>query len=139
MQNKSKLEFDDNSNLREIQPNLVTIPKSDADYIAELNKVVCDTGDILIEDNSSNSYEQSNFYCYNNGATKKLVQWKKVDGLWLPRNLAHTSEYKEVDGNVCKIVTPGCDAFNPTQGCMMKCMLNDKTTKTYSANYMAFP
>jgi len=139
MQNNLKLDFEDDSNLRDIQLNVITRPKSDAEYIAELNKVSCNEGDILVEDDSNNSYEQNTLYCYNNGDNKKLVQWKKVDGLWLSHNLTNTSEYKEVEGNVCKIETRGCDSRNPSQGCMMRCFLNDKTSVTYNANYLAFP
>ena len=138
MQNKS-LSFEDDSNLRSINPNPVTLQKPDSYYLEELNKVVCPVTDILVNDNSNNTYEKDNFYCYNNGTTKKLVQWKKVGDLWLSRHLTNTSEYKEVDGNVCKVVTESCDAFNPSQGCNLKCFLNDKTTKTFSANYSAFP
>jgi hypothetical protein len=138
MQNKS-LSFEDDSNLRSINPNPVTLQKPDSYYLEELNKVVCPVTDILVNDNSNNTYEKDNFYCYNNGTTKKLVQWKKVGDLWLSRHLTNTSEYKEIDGNVCKVVTEGCDAFNPVQGCNLKCFLNDKTTKTYSANYSALP
>jgi hypothetical protein len=139
MQNSLKLDLEYNANLRDIKSNVITRSKPDAEYIAELNKVSCAKDAILVEDDSNNSYEQKNIYCYNNGDNKKLVQWKKVDGLWLSRNLTNTSEYKEVNGNVCKIETRGCDAYNPSQGCVMKCFLNDKTSTTFSANYMAFP
>jgi hypothetical protein len=141
MQNNSssKLEFEDDSNLRDIKPNVITKPKPDSFYLEEVNKIVCDPSNILVQDITNKTYEKDNYYCYNNGADKKLVQWKKVEDLWIPRNLTNTSEYKEVEGNVCKILTESCDAQNPSQSCAMRCFLNDKTVKTFTANYMAFP
>jgi hypothetical protein len=137
MQNKSSynLEFKDNSNLRNIQPNIITKSKPDAYYLAEVNKIWCKDDNNLVQDDSNPNV----YYCYNNGDNKKLVQWKKIDDLWIPKRMTHTSEYKEVDGNVCRIVTESCDSRNPSQGCMMKCFLDNKTVKTYTANYNAFP
>jgi len=127
MHNKSSnSSFENNSNLT----NYANTPKPDSYYLAEINKISCNDSDILVEDNSNN------YYCINNGPTKKLVQWKKVDNLWIPRNLTHTSEYKEIAGTVCKIVTENCDSFNPFQGCNVKCFLDDNTVKTFTANYM---
>lgn len=139
MQNKSTLDFENDSNLRGISQNVITKPKPDSFYLAEVNKIVCGEGDILLQDNSNNTFEKDNYYCYNNGPVKKLVQWKMVEDLWIPRNLTNTSEYKEVNGNVCKIVSQSCDSFNPSEGCMLKCFLNDKTDKTFTAKYLAFP
>ena len=136
MQNSLKLDLEYNANLRDIKSNVITRSKPDAEYIAELNKVSCAKDAILVEDDSNNSYEQKNIYCYNNGDNKKLVQWKKVDGLWLSRNLTNTSEYKEIDGKVCKVITENCDTHNPTNDCMLKCFNNDKTIVTYKADYL---
>lgn len=137
MQNKSNdnLDFENNSNLRDIQPNVITRSKPDSYYLSQINKITCEDTDNLVQDDTNKNI----YYCYNNKGDKKLVQWKKVEDLWIPRNVKNSSEYKEVNENVCKIVTESCDAYNPSQGCMLKCMLNDKTFKIYSANYMAFP
>jgi hypothetical protein len=137
MQNKSnnKIEFEDDSNLRDIEPNVITRSKPDSYYLAEINKISCEDTDNLVQDDTNKNIS----YCYNNKGNKKLVQWKKVEDLWISRNIKNSSEYREVNGNVCKIVTESCDARNPSQGCMLKCILSDKTFKTYSANYMAFP
>ena len=129
------------SNLRGT-PSVTTKSKPDAEYILEINKIGCDASDNLVKDNSNNTYEQDNYYCYNNGTTgapKKLVQWKKVDGLWIPRNFTNSSEYKEVNNTVCKVITPGCDSMNPAQKCIIKCFNNDKTSTSYTANYQALP
>jgi len=139
MQNNSSvnLDFEDDSNLRGIQPNVITKSKPDSYYLEQNNKIVCDSADILVKDISNDAKDK--FLCYNNGENKKLVQWSKVENLWLSRNLTYSSEYKEVDGNVCKIVTESCDAQNPSDKCVMKCFLNDKSVKTFTANYQAFP
>ena len=126
------------SNLRGT-PSVTTKSKSDLEYIQEINKLSCDNSDILVQDNSSNTYEQDNYYCFNNGSTKKLVQWKKVEGLWIQHHFTNSSEYKEVNNTVCKVITPGCDAMNPAQGCMVKCFNNDKTFSTYTADYQVLP
>ena len=52
MQNKS-LSFEDDSNLRSINPNPVTLQKPDSYYLEEVNKVVCPVTDILVNDNSN--------------------------------------------------------------------------------------
>lgn len=135
----SDLSFEDDSNLRNVQPNPVNKQKPDSYYLEEINKISCNNSDILVQDNSDNTYQNDNYYCYNNGPTKKLVQWKKVDKLWVPKHLTHTSEYKEIAGTVCKVLTESCDSFNPSQGCNVKCFLDDKTVKTFTANYMALP
>jgi hypothetical protein len=140
MQTKSNLDFEDDSNLRGLKLNVVTKPKPDSYFLTEVNKVMCESGDTLVRDNSNNTYANDNYYCFNNGSKdmpKKLVQWKKVDDLWLPRHLTNTSEYKEIDGNVCKVITESCDSNNPSQNCMIKCFLNNKTVKTFTANYQA--
>jgi hypothetical protein len=139
MQKSSNLDFEDDSNLRGIQPNEIIKSKPDSYYLEQNNKIVCDSGDILVQDITKNKDPNDNHYCYNNGENKKLVQWKKVDNLWISRTLTNTSEYKEVDGNVCKIVTEACDAYNPSDKCVLKCFLNDKSVKTFTANYQAFP
>ena len=136
MQNKSNLSFENDSNLRGIKTSEVTRQKPDSFFLGEVNKISCNDSDILVQDNSNNSYQKDNFYCFNNGSTKKLVEWKKVDELWLPRNLTNTSEYKEIEGKVCKVITENCDAYNPTNDCMLKCFNNDKTTVTYKADYL---
>ena len=141
MQNKSSsnFEFENDSNLRDIKSNVITVSKPDSFYLAEVNKIVCNSTDILFQDNSTNTYEKDNYYCYNNGKNgenKKLVQWKRVEDLWISHNLTNTSEYKEVNGNVCKIITEGCDSHNPVEGCMLKCFQNDKTTSTFTAKYL---
>lgn len=130
MQNKasSNLNFENDSNLRGI-PSVTTMSKPDSQYIQELNQIVCNSPDTLIQDNSNNTYEQDTLYCFNNGEKKKLVQWKKVDNLWINRNLTNGNEYKEVDGKVCKIITPGCDSNNTSEKCELKCFIDDKTTK----------
>ena len=140
MQNNpnNNLNFENSSDLRGIQPNVITRTKPDSEYLAENNKLLCKEIDTLVQDEN----DKNVYYCYNNGvngANKKIVQWKKVEDLWIPKHVTHTSEYKQVDGNVCRIVTESCDSRNPSQNCMMKCFLNDKTVKTYTANYMAFP
>lgn len=133
MQNKSvtKLDFENDSNLRAI-PSTTVMQKPDSYYLSEVNKVSCDDSNLLLQDNlNSNIY-----YCYNNGPAKNLVEWKKVEDLWIPRKLTNTSQYKEVNGNVCKIMTNNCDSQNPSQDCMLKCFLNDKTSTTFKVNYM---
>jgi hypothetical protein len=137
MQNNSKnnLDFENDSNLRDVQSNTITKSKPDSFYLAEVNKIMCDEVDTLVNDDSNKNI----YYCYNNSTNKKLVKWTRVNDLWIPKHLTHTSEYKEVDGNVCKIMTESCDSYNPSQDCQMKCFLNDKTVKTYTANYRAFP
>lgn len=130
------LPYVNDSNLNAI-PSVTTMQKPDSYYLQEVNQVMCNNPDISLQDNLNNTYEQDNVYCYNNGNSKKLVQWKKVDGLWLSRNLTNSSEYKVIDNNVCKVITPECDSSNPSQGCMVKCFLDDKTTKTFTANYQA--
>ena len=141
MQNNSSnnLGFEIDSNLRGIEPNVITKPKPDSYYLEENNKIVCGTNDILVQDVSSKVDAKDNFFCYNNGENKKLVQWKKIDNLWISHTLTNTSEYKEVDGNVCKVVTESCDVRNPSDKCVMKCFLNDKSVRTFTANYQAFP
>ena len=136
MQKKSDLSFEDDSNLRDIKTNVVTRQKPDSFFLAEVNKISCNDSDVLVQDNSNNTYQKDNVYCINNGPTKKLVQWKKVDELWIPHTLTNTSEYKEVDDKVCKVISEGCDSYNPAQECMLKCFNNDKTTVTYKANYL---
>jgi hypothetical protein len=135
MQNKSQnLDFEDDSNLRGI-PTITTNQKPDSYYLELVNQITCDIGDTFVQDEKDKNIG----YCLNNGSTKKLVQWTKVEDLWIPKHLTNSSQYKEVNGNVCKIVTDSCDSYNPSQDCMLKCFLNDKTTITYIANYMAFP
>lgn len=136
MQKNSDLGFENNSNLRDIKPNVVTRQKPDSFFLAEVNKISCNDSDVLVQENSNNTYQKDNFYCINNGETKKLVQWKKVDELWLPRNLTNTSEYKEIDGKVCKVISESCDSYNLTQECMLKCFNDDKTVVTYKADYL---
>jgi len=152
MQNKGKVGYgnhavearlvnDPDSNLRAI-PSATTMQKPDSYYIQEINKVWCDSSDKLVQDNTNNTYEQDTYFCYNNGTNgnaKKLVQWKKVNGLWLQRHLTNSSEYKEINNHVCKVITPGCDSYNPSQGCVVKCFLDDKTSNTFTANYEALP
>jgi hypothetical protein len=119
-------------------PSTTTVQKPDSYYIQEVNKIICNDSDMLVQDNTNNTYEQDTYFCYNNGINgnpKKLVQWKKVNELWLNRHLTNGSEYKEMDNNVCKIITPGCDSNNPSQGCEVKCFLNDKSTKVFTINY----
>jgi hypothetical protein len=125
------------SNLRDIPVN-TSMQKPDSQYLQDVNKISCDNNDILVQDNSNNSYQQDNYYCYNNN-NKKLVQWKKINGLWVQRHLTNSSEYKEINNNVCKVITPGCDSMNPAQGCQVKCFLNDKTTQVFTANYDVLP
>jgi hypothetical protein len=132
---------ENNSNLSGV-PSVTIIQKPDSYYLQEINKITCPDSDILVQDNTYNTYEQDNYFCYNNGNkgdSKKLVQWKKVDGLWLNRHLTNSSEYKEMNNNVCKIVTPGCDSYNPSQGCVVKCYLDDKSTSVFTANYLNLP
>jgi hypothetical protein len=131
---KTNLDFEDDSNLRGI-PSATVLQKPDSYYLSEVNKIVCEDSNMLIQDIEN----KNNYFCVNNGPVKKLVEWKKIDDLWIPHHLTNTSQYKEVDGKVCKIVSDSCDAFNPSQDCMLKCFLNDKTSTTYKANYMAFP
>ena len=130
-----------NSNLSGA-PSTTTIQNPDSYYFEEINKIMCPDSDILVQDNTNNTYEEDTYFCYNNGTngnSKKLVQWKKVDGLWLNRHLTNSSEYKEINNNVCKVVTPGCDSFNPSQGCIVKCYLDNKSSSTYTANYLNLP
>jgi len=136
MQNKSTTDwsFEDDSNLRGI-PNQVTKQKPDSYYLQEVNQIWCKDSNILAQDKN----DKNTFYCFSNGEKKKLVEWKKVDDLWIPRRLTHTSEYKEVNGNVCKIMTPGCDSKNPSQNCVITCFNNDKTTNSFTANYQSLP
>jgi len=129
---------ENDSNLRGI-PSEITMQKPDSYYLQEINKISCSDSDKIVQDNTHNTYEQDNFYCYSNGPTKKLVQWKKVDGLWLGRHLTNSSEYKEINNNVCKVITPGCDSYNPSQGCVVKCFLDNKTTTEFTANYEVLP
>jgi len=152
MQNKSQVGYgnhsadaafinESNSNLRAL-PIQTTMQKPDSFYIQEINKIFCENSDKLIQDNSTNTYENDNYYCYNNGTNgnaKKLVQWKQVDGLWIKRHLTNSSEYKEINNTVCKVITPGCDSQNPSQGCMVKCFLNDNSTNVFTANYEVLP
>jgi len=129
------------SNLKGGSSN-TTKQKPDLLYLKDINKIWCKEPDTLVQDNSNNTYESETYYCYNNGTNgnpKKLVQWKKVDGLWIKRHLTNSSEYKEINDNVCKVVTPGCDSFNPSQGCVLKCFLDDKTTNMFTANYEVLP
>lgn len=134
MQNKSSnnLDFEYDSNLRDIEPNVITRSKPDSYYLEEVNKISCRDVDTLVQD------DKNVYYCFNNGENKKLVKWTRVYDLWIPKHLTNTSEYKEVEGNVCKIMTESCDSHNPSQDCQMKCFVNDKTVKTYTANYNAF-
>ena len=134
---------ENDSNLRgPNNPSVTLMQKPDSFYLQEVNKVSCNNSDKLVQDNSNNTYEQDNLYCYNNGSNgnaKKLVQWKKVDGLWIQRQLTNSSEYKEIDNTVCKVITPGCDSYNPSQGCVVKCFLDNKSTSTFTANYEVLP
>ena len=152
MQNKARVGYSPNSGeagfIDEVDSNLkggarqTSKEKPDSYYLKDINKIWCKDSDILVQDNTNNTYEQDNYYCYNNGSgsdPKKLVQWKKVDGLWIKRHLTNSSEYKEINNNVCKVITPGCDSFNPSQGCVVKCFSNDKTTNIFTANYEALP
>jgi hypothetical protein len=139
--NDAKFIDQSDSNLREI-PTETNIQKPDSYYITSINKIMCADSDLLVQDNSNNTYEQDNYFCYNNGTNgdpKKLVQWKKVDGLWIKRHLTNTSEYKEINNNVCKVITPGCDSFNPSQDCQVKCFLDNKKNTVFTANYEALP
>lgn len=129
------------SNLRDI-PSATTMQKPDSYYISKINKIMCDDSDILVQDNTNNTYEEDNYFCYNNGTNgnaKKLVQWKKVDGLWIKRHLTNTSEYKEINNNVCKVITPACDSNNPSQNCQVKCFLDNKKSSVFTANYEVLP
>jgi len=129
------------SNLRDV-PSKTTMQKPDSYYITNINKIGCDDSDIIVQDNTNNTYEQDNYFCYNNGTNgnpKKLVQWKKVDGLWIQRHLTNTSEYKEINNNVCKVITPGCDSYNPSQNCQVKCFLDNKKSTVFTANYEVLP
>jgi len=135
MQNKSTdWSFEDDSNLRGIV-NTVIKQKPDSYYLQDVNKIMCKDADTLVQD----SNDKNIYYCYNNGNNKKLVQWTNVKDLWIPHRLTHTSEYKEVSGNVCKVITPGCDSMNPSQNCTIQCFKNDKTNKKYTANYQSLP
>jgi hypothetical protein len=137
MQNKSNLSFENDSNLRDIQPNTITVQKPDSYYLEENNKIWCKgADDVLIQDNSNNTYEEDNYYCINNGEKKKLVQWKKVGGLWLKHHFTNTSQYKEINNNVCKIISDSCDSYNPSQDCMLRCYADDGSTTTYKADYI---
>lgn len=139
--NDAKFIDQSDSNLREI-PTETNIQKPDSYYITSINKIMCEDSDLLVQDNSNNTYEQDNYFCYNNGTNgdpKKLVQWKKVEGLWIKRHLTNTSEYKEINNNVCKVITPGCDSFNPSQDCQVKCFLDNKKNTVFTANYEALP
>jgi hypothetical protein len=152
MQNKSQEGYTKNlnepglatkpdSNLRDT-PSKIISEKPDTYYLKEINKITCNNPDKLVQDNTNNTYEEDNYFCYNNGtngSAKKLVQWKKVDGLWIQRHLTNSSEYKEINNNVCKVVTPGCDSYNPSQGCVVKCFLDNKTTNVFTANYEVLP
>ena len=150
MQNKARVGYSPNAGeagfIDEVDlnlkggPNQTSKQKSDSYYLQEINKVWCKDSDILVQDNSNNTYEEDTYFCYNNGTKgdpKKLVHWKKVNGLWLKRHLTNSSEYKEINNNVCKVITPGCDSFNPSQGCEVKCFSDDKTTSIFTANYEA--
>jgi hypothetical protein len=134
MQKSSNLDFEDDSNLRGT-PSVTTKQKPDSYYLELVNQISCDVTDTLVQDDKNKDVS----YCVNNGSTKRLVQWTKVEDLWIPKHLTNSSQYKEVNGNVCKIVTDSCDSYNPSPDCMLKCFLNDKTISTYKANYMAFP
>jgi hypothetical protein len=123
-------------------PNQLSMQKPDSQYIQQINKPMCKKNDILVQDNTNNTYEEDNMYCYNNGTkgdNKKLVQWKKVDGLWIGRHLTNSSEYKEINNQVCKVITPGCDSMNPSQDCQVKCFADDKSSNVYTANYVFLP
>jgi hypothetical protein len=122
--------------------NKLSMQKPDSVYIQQINKPLCSKSDIVFQDNTNNTYEEDNMYCYNNGTNgeaKKLVQWKKVDGLWIGRHLTNSSEYKEINNQVCKVITPGCDSMNPSQGCAVKCFADDKSTSVFTADYVVLP
>jgi len=138
MQNNSStsLSFENDSNLRGIQPNVITNPKPDSYYLAENNKIVCQDVDKLVHDDN---FDSKILYCYNNGDKKKLVEWKNVNSVWTPKYITHSSEYKEINGSVCKVISESCDSNNPYQGCQLKCFLDDLSTKVYTANFIALP
>jgi hypothetical protein len=104
-----------------------------------INKIWCKPTNILVQDNSDNTYQEDNYYCYNNGDKKKLTQWKKVDGQWNSHHLTYSSEFKIINNNVCKVITGGCDGQNPSEGCNIKCFADDKSIKVYTTRYLAVP
>jgi hypothetical protein len=104
--NDAKFIDQPDSNLREI-PTETSIQKPDSYYIDSINKVVCADSDLLVQDNSNNTYEEDTYFCYNNGTNgnpKKLVHWKKVEGLWIKRHLTNSSEYKEINNTLINII-----------------------------------
>lgn len=129
-----------NTNLTNYNPHDFSKLNSDSTNIIHLNKVICQSPDMLYQVPRDPQYEGPNTYmCFN--VEDKLVEIKQYQDKFLGIDLTNSNKHIKWESNQCKITTEKCTKDNITEDCEATCYTspNDAFVLKYKNNIWRRP